>query len=127
MWCRQYLYKSIKGPDPVGPTRMSKWFQELMSTSFVNLDTFKSINATFEFISDVEKDYAGIKIEQEIIKWREWHEDNNKTPKTWRTSLRTWLNKTKEGPIKNGRKAEANSRVTAGKPTEEDPFAGLAG
>ena len=119
----------IKGPDPVGPTRMSKRFQELMSTSFVNLNTFKSISATFEFMSEIEKDYAGIKIEQEIVKWREWHEDNNKTPKTWRTSLRTWLNKSKEGPVKSdsiGRKREASSRITAGKPTEADPFAGLS-
>ena len=116
----------MKGPAPAGPSRMSKWFQELTNTSFVNLNSFKSINATFEFISDIERDYAGIKIEQEIVKWREWHEDNNKTPKTWRTSLRTWLNKSKEGPVRNGsRKNEANSRITAGKPRDEDPFADL--
>ena len=116
----------MKGHAPAGPSRMSKWFQELTNTSFVNLNSFKSINATFEFISDIERDYAGIKIEQEIVKWREWHEDNNKTPKTWRTSLRTWLNKSKEGPVRNGsRKNEANIRITAGKPRDEDPFADL--
>ena len=43
----------MKGPAPAGPSRMSKWFQELTNTSFVNLNSFKSINATFEFISDI--------------------------------------------------------------------------
>ena len=115
-----------KSPDATGPIRMAKWFQELQNTSFVNLNTFKTINDTFKFISDLEREYNGIKLEIEVVKWREWHEDKNKKPKAWRNSLRNWLNKAKEGPPDERRKAEANSRVTAGKPVETDPFADLS-
>ena len=116
-----------KSPDVQGPTRMSRWVQELLNTPFVNLDVFKAMTDTFKFFSEIETEYGVTRLEKEVVKWREWHEDNKKKPKSWRSSLRNWLTKAKEGPTNGGRKAEAKRRITAGKPTDSDPFAGIAG